>query len=126
MKDFDKWNKLKKNIHNNPKIKFFHTREIWWCSLGLNVGYEQDGKNKYFERPVLVFKKLNNYVLWILPLTKSDKKGKYYCRFEYGNIKYSVILSQIRLVCSRRLLRRIRILPKDEYRIVKNRFKKLV
>jgi hypothetical protein len=27
-------------------VKFFgHLREVWWCSLGVNVGAETDGKN---------------------------------------------------------------------------------
>ena len=32
-KDFDKWNNLKKIIHNNEKNIFFHEREIWVGSL---------------------------------------------------------------------------------------------
>ncbi|MDQ7009415.1 MAG: hypothetical protein Q9M94_03950 [Candidatus Gracilibacteria bacterium] len=56
-KDFDKWNKLKKNI-NNKKQKFYvKEREVWSVKMGQNVGFEEDGKGKDFERPVLVLKK---------------------------------------------------------------------
>ena len=46
LKEFDKWNELKKKLHNSEKPKkfYFREREIWWCSLGLNIGFEEDGK----------------------------------------------------------------------------------
>ena len=60
MKDFDNWNKEKKILESTAnETLVFHEREIWWCSIGLNVGDEQDGKNDYFERPVLVIRKFN-------------------------------------------------------------------
>ena len=55
MKDFDSWNKEKKGLENvGHDILSFHEREIWWCSIGINLGDEQDGKNELFERPVLI------------------------------------------------------------------------
>ena len=39
-KDFDTWNMLKKHIHQKRFSAFVHAREVWWCSLGLNVGTE--------------------------------------------------------------------------------------
>lgn len=46
-KDFDKWNNRKKIIDQKEisNQMFFNEREIWWGSLGVNIGYEQDGKN---------------------------------------------------------------------------------
>ena len=58
-KDFDTWNALKKHIHQKRFLAFVHAREVWWCSLGLNVGTEQDGKHTAFERPVLILRKFN-------------------------------------------------------------------
>ena len=43
-KDFDSWNEKKKILNNND-VSFYHEREVWWCSLGVNVGYEQNGKS---------------------------------------------------------------------------------
>jgi len=59
-KDFDCWNEIKKGIDGREKIIFCNKREIWWCSLGLNVGVEEDGKNQLFKRPVLVVKVFND------------------------------------------------------------------
>ncbi|MFA5871014.1 MAG: hypothetical protein WC842_03995 [Candidatus Paceibacterota bacterium] len=55
-KDFDSWNIQKKKINTREKVIFCNIREIWWCSLGVNIGSEEDGKNELFERPVLILK----------------------------------------------------------------------
>ena len=39
-KDFDSWNKEKKEINSHDELVLFHEREIWWCSIGINVGDE--------------------------------------------------------------------------------------
>jgi hypothetical protein len=63
-KDFDGWIKKKKSLHESSKEKaaYFYEREIWWCSIGINIGFEQDGKNEHFERPVLVLRKFNRFL----------------------------------------------------------------
>ena len=123
---FVQWTKIKIRIHLLQKIIYFYEREIWWASLGVNIGYEQDGKHNRFERPVLVLRKFNQHVLWILPMTSKIKNGKYYYPFEYHGIKYSIILTQLRLISSKRLLRKIRKFPKDEFEIVTKKIKELL
>lgn len=39
-KDFDNWNERKKKIHQGKKDIYFNEREIWWCMVGVNVGFE--------------------------------------------------------------------------------------
>lgn len=114
-KDFDAWNKEKKRIHERTSEKLFHEREIWWCSLGVNVGFEQDGTNDLFERPVLVVKKFNREVLWVLPLTRTDKQNPYYIPISVGDRNSTVILSQLRLISAKRLQRYMQKLPKGQF-----------
>ena len=80
IKDFDLWNNKKKIIDQKEisEQMFFNEREIWWGSLGINIGFEQDGKNEEFERPLLIIKKFNRSVVWVVPLTTSDKSNKFY------------------------------------------------
>ncbi len=108
MKDFDTWTKQKKLIHNSEFSGFIHEREIWWCSLGLNIGDEEDGKNEQFERPILVVKKFNRRIVLAVPLTTKIKDNPYYFSFIHNGITFAIILSQLRLISTSRLSRRIR------------------
>lgn len=111
---FANWVKLKIIIHHsNIGKRYFHEREIWWASIGANIGYEENGKNDNYERPVLILKKFNKEIFWGLPLTSKEKTGKYYFTTTHNNKKYSVIISQLRILSSKRLLRNIRKLPKN-------------
>jgi len=58
-KNFDTWNNHKKLINKQRAAPFYKEREVWWCALGVNVGFEQDGTGKNFDRPVLVLKGFN-------------------------------------------------------------------
>ena len=98
-KDFKKWHNRKEYIHKNSSQVFFHEREIWWCSLGLNIGFEQDGNGPEFQRPVIILRKFNNDVCWVLPITTKPKTGKYYFPVDLGDkTERRVILSQLRLI----------------------------
>ena len=113
-KDFDKWNEKKKIIHDSNEGKLYHTRELWWCSLGVNVGSEQDGSGEKYDRPVLILKGLSKQTCIILPLTSSSEKHK--MRIPIGKVqneKASVIISQIRVVDTKRLIYKIGFLDKD-------------
>jgi len=67
IKDFDKWNNKKKEINNKIGL-FCHERELWWCTFGLNVGYEQDGSDIEYRRPALIFKNLSKETCFAIPL----------------------------------------------------------
>ena len=115
MKDFNKWNKLKQKLHNQNKRLYFHEREIWFCSLGANIGFEQDGKNQNFERPILIFKKFNNKIFWGIPLSSQIKQGKYYFKFNFKNKDSVAILSQLKLIDGKRLVRKFSTINKDDF-----------
>ncbi|MBK7881821.1 MAG: type II toxin-antitoxin system PemK/MazF family toxin [Saprospiraceae bacterium] len=122
MKDFDSWNREKKNLENIGHATLsFHEREIWWCSIGLNLGDEQDGKNELFERPVLIIKKFNNKICWVLPMTTKQKDGIYYHQLEHDGKIFSVILSQIRLVSVKRFRRFIRKISPHQFEKIQNK-----
>lgn len=118
-KDFKKWHDKKMQVDDIAKRPFFHEREVWWCSLGINVGFEQDGKGERFARPVLVFKKFNNEVFWAVPLSAKIKKGQFYAPIELGDdLPRVVIISQLRLIDARRLMDKIGTISADNYRLI--------
>lgn len=61
-KNFQKWHDKKSQIDDIKERPFFHEREVWFCHLGANIGFEQDGKGEDFLRPILVVRKFNNEV----------------------------------------------------------------
>ena len=116
MKDFDLWGKYKKAVEKTEEIKLFHEREVWWCVLGLNIGSEQDGKGFLFQRPVLVVKKFNNRVLWVVPITHTHKMNPYYYLLpEWGDGASAAVLSQLKLISNKRLIRKFGVLPVEEF-----------
>lgn len=128
-KDFRKWNDKKSTIDQIEKRPFFHEREIWWCNLGMNVGFEQDGGGKDYLRPVIIYRKFNNEIFWAIPLTHTDKKTKYYFQLtKEADIPTSTaILSQIRLVDARRLSHKLEVnISKEDFATLTKKFKALL
>lgn len=115
-KDFGKWNNKKIIVNNTKSIPFFHEREIWFSFLGVNVGFEQDGQGDDFQRPVVIIKKFNNEIFWAIPLSKTEKRGKYYFAFPFNKEIISVaILSQIKLIDAHRLAYKIGEIDEKNY-----------
>ncbi|MEK9182238.1 MAG: type II toxin-antitoxin system PemK/MazF family toxin [Patescibacteria group bacterium] len=116
-KDFKKWNNAKTEIDNSPRRLFFHERKVWWCSIGVNVGFEQDGKGEYFARPVIIFKKFNNEVFWGIPLSTKIKKGKFYVPVELGDgVPRVAIISQLRLIDGKRLYQKLGVIRMENHK----------
>ena len=44
-KDFPGWHRQKEQLHAQHHTPTFQEREIWWCSVGVNIGHEMDGKH---------------------------------------------------------------------------------
>ena len=124
MKQFDDWNRQKQGIHDSEQHVFFHEREIWFCKLGVNVGFEQDGKGKDFLRPIIIIRKINNKVFYGVPLTSIEKEGKYYFKIsDFNNRKNWAILTQMKLYDSKRLEYKIGVLNKIEFEELKKAIK---
>jgi mRNA-degrading endonuclease toxin of MazEF toxin-antitoxin module len=124
--DFDNWNNLKKLIHKkeiNDEFNF-HSGDIWWTTLGINIGKEINGKNETFERPVLILKVINKHTLYVLPLTsKNSFTDKYHYKVNYEDGESGVVVfSQMRVVGSNRLLRKLSRINKKDLEEVKKLF----
>jgi mRNA interferase MazF len=107
IKDFGGWHQRVSSLDLKEFEDFFYEREIWWCALGVNIGSEQDGKNESFERPVLILKKISKDLLWVAPLTSKIVKHDFRVLTKSTGEPSQVLLSQIRTISSKRLLRKI-------------------
>lgn len=98
-----RWHNTKGFVDNRKSV-FFKERQVWFCYLGNNIGYEQNGSGKDYLRPVLVIKKFNNRLCLVVPLTKKIRDNRFNFIFQYvSEHMSSAIFSQIRLVDSKRL-----------------------
>lgn len=124
--NFNNWNDLKQEIESKNKFSNFKEKEIYFVSLGKNIGSEQNGKGIEFERPVVVFKKFNSDIFIALPLTHKIKMGKYYFSFKLNKQTRTIILSQIRLISSKRIKRKIGQISENDFSLLSKELKELI
>ncbi len=125
-KDFDAWNRVKKSTEQRDEALGTHEREIWWISLGVNIGVETDGKNEYFDRPVIVLRKFNRLMAWVIPTTKQVKDERFYQKFSFESSNYYAALTQMRTVSTKRFLRKVGTLKEDDFIRIKQSIVEIV
>lgn len=124
-KDFDTWNTKKKRSELEGG-RLYTVREIWWCRLGVNIGFEQDGSGDEFLRPCLIVRGFGPRVCMVIPLTTS--MSKHPLRISVGLIdakQASALLSQIRSIDTRRLVEKIGFLDKEKFEVLKKNVRNL-
>lgn len=127
IKNFDLWNDSKKFINYKNIHKLYSVREIWWCQLGVNIGYEQDGTGNGHERPVVILKGFSKYVCIVIPLTTSTKRNLYHISVgEVDNKKAFAIISQIRLIDTKRLINKLGTLEESLFEFMRKAVKDIL
>ncbi|MEI7462806.1 MAG: type II toxin-antitoxin system PemK/MazF family toxin [Candidatus Taylorbacteria bacterium] len=111
------WHKVKDGLIKSDKKVYFHEREVWWCSIGKNIGFEQNGKGEEFTRPIIIVKRLSLDTCLIVPLTTSKKRKN---PFPLGNLvdekeETYAMVEQIRLIDAKRLGKKVGILNNEIY-----------
>jgi len=122
MKNFDRWNNIKKSIEVRNNELYFYPREIWLACLGLNIGSEQDGGGVGYIRPVLIIKKYTDRTMLVLPMTSKSRVGDYYYKIDNINRPNWIILTQSRVLDRKRLVRKIKVISDSEYEDIIDRF----
>jgi len=125
-KDFDSWNQVKKQTNTSAFTDFVHARDVWWCALGINIGVEQDGKHDSFERPILVLRKFNRDMVLAVPLSTRVKENPYRIKFVHEREEFVALISQIRLVSTKRLKRRMYKMSSDIFNEIREKTKAML
>ncbi len=109
----------------NP-FPLFNEGEIWWCSLGENVGTEIGGKGDYFRRPVIILVKLDSRSFIGIPTTSKNKIGTWYFPLERSEVKGTAILAQTRYLDFKRMDKKISTLSRDVLDKLRNSYTNLI
>lgn len=121
---FIRWIILKFNIHKSigNRPPFFKEGDVWWCNLGQNIGDEENGKGDNFMRPVIIIRKYNKNLAFVIPTSTVIKDNQYYYQINYKNNDYSALLSQSKTVDTKRLKGKIAELPVNDFIKVRTAF----
>ncbi len=126
MKQFFEWIGLKERLHNiEHKPPLVSQGDIWWVSIGENVGSEVNGKSKLFSRPVIIFKKLAHGFYFVIPTTTQVRDGSWYVKFRQQERDMVACLHQSRAIDYRRLSSKLGTLDDEDYSRIKEGFRTL-
>ena len=127
IKRFRAWSKLKYKLHFNQSLPAgYKKRDIWWVSIGHNVGVEEDGKGENFARPVLVVRGFSRYQFWGVPLSTTEKDGKYYHKFVVNGKVSTALLSQMRVYDTRRFINKYGYASQRDFAVIREKLIKFL
>ncbi|MDD4855440.1 MAG: type II toxin-antitoxin system PemK/MazF family toxin [Sulfuricurvum sp.] len=126
MKNFNAWNEVKKEIDSHVNTIIFKERDIFWTSIGENIGFEQNGKGDIFSRPVLVMKKFSRNIFFGIPLSTQLKQGNFFFEFDLNGEKSNALIVQGRLFDAKRLENKIGMIEKGDFEHLKTKLKELL
>jgi mRNA interferase MazF len=130
-KRFDEWNETKKLVESNDRKVGIKPRELFWVKIGQNIGSEEYGKGENFTRPVIIIRKLTYDLFLGVPTTTTAKHDDYFHTFEYnyeskGIVKASAMILQVKVFSIKRLMNRIGIVDKENFKMIQEKIKGLI
>lgn len=124
VKDFDKWNEVKKQTDTNDAKVYIRAGEIRWMSFGVNVGSEMDGKGESFTRPGLVLHVIGSHLAFVAPLSTKIKEAVGYFPFEWKGTTTALCIHQVRVISQKRILSRKGRISEDRLKAIKSEIAK--
>jgi mRNA-degrading endonuclease toxin of MazEF toxin-antitoxin module len=116
---YETWNKEKQKLNEHKRKLLFKEGEIWWCSVGVNIGEEVYGKGTHFRRPVVILKKLAQNSCVVMPTSTKEKEGTWYFPITVNEKKRFVLMNQIRFISANRFSSRESVLPEEQFLALK-------
>ena len=125
---YNSWNSKKQSLEDDRRFTaiYFKPGDVWWCSIGLNLGSEVLGKGPEFRRPVLVLRKLSSDLCVVLPLTSKSKLGTRFVDITLHGETRWVMLYQIRALHKKRFQRKLGQLDGTDFQRVKEKLEVLL
>lgn len=121
------WFELKQKLDSkDPHPPYFNEGEVWWCSVGANIGTEVNGKSELFTRPVIILRKLSIDSFIGIPMTSKIKVGSWYVSITLNGSSSTANLAQIKTFSYRRLSTKYGQLDMDSFLYIKAGLKELL
>jgi mRNA interferase MazF len=122
-KRFGEWVQYKEKLHYIKKgSPLIREGDLWWLSIGENIGSEINGKSHLFSRPGVILKRLSYRLYLIAPTTSQKREGSWYAQIMQEKRHVSICLHQIRVIDYRRLSNRLGKLDSNDFEKVKEIF----
>lgn len=127
VKNFLAWIEVKTRVDQEEKSfksqEVIRKGEIRWSIFGVNIGREMDGKGENFARPVLVLHTIGDSLALVVPLTSKNKSIPGYIPFSWLDNSDSLCIHQIRIISTKRLLKRLAKISDSKLKEVKDNIK---
>lgn len=127
MKRFIQWSDKKEDIdsreHIPPRV---YSGDMWWCSIGKNIGTEVYGKGVWFTRPVVIIKKFNKYSFLVVPVSTKQAHGFWQVSFGYSGMPQTALLNQVRTINYKRLGQKMGSLKDSDVKKIKETLARLL
>ena len=123
---FLNWARVKYSLNIKESRSTVRERQIYWCSVGYNVGHEENGKGDKYRRPILVFKKFNDRLFWGIPMTTKVKENPYYVKVNVDEEVRCVMVSQLRVMDANRIIEPMERLSLEEFKKVKDSINSII
>lgn len=126
MKRFLEWIRVKERLdrqqHEPPLVS---EGDLWWISIGMNVGSEIYGKDSLFSRPAIIYKKFSHGFYFVIPTTTTPRKGSWYVPFNHQERYEVACLHQARAIDHRRLSTKLGTIDEADFARIKEGFRAL-
>lgn len=119
------WNEVKIKLNLSAGRQNIREGQIYWASVGQNIGEEMYGKSSTYTRPVLVFKKLSKSRFMGIPLTSQDHEGSWYVPFMHDDKKQVAVVGQAKVMSTKRLFNEIGEIDDADMKRIEEGFKDL-
>lgn len=125
---YDNWNVQKQTLEeeNTDENLYFKAKDVWWCSIGINVGSESFGKGDKFRRPIVILKRLSEELCVGIPITSKKKFGTWFSTISVNGEERSAMLYQLRTFHTKRLQRKLGELSSADFTNLKQKLENLL
>jgi mRNA-degrading endonuclease toxin of MazEF toxin-antitoxin module len=121
------WTRVKASLMLSIKNVYPKLGEIWWASVGYNIGVEANGKNDDFERLVIILNVFNKDSVLIMTLTTKIKDNKFMFPITTSDSEFSAInMSQIRNISTKRLSRKLCDVAENDFKTIQQSARELL